>query len=103
MRRQAAVPQMIIDGDGHFVEPPGWMDAYLSEAGRELAAIHAPRGTGLDQAAGSIPEMPFGIGDALTPGGLKPGNPRGRTIDEAEPGGWNSTARLEVHDAEDIA
>lgn len=91
--------QLIIDGDGHFVEPPNWIDDHVSEKGKKLAAEHmAPR-----LEPGSTPEMPFGLGDALTPGGLKPGRPRGRTVEEAEPGGYDARARLVVHDSEDIA
>jgi len=86
---------MIIDGDGHFVEPPDWAEKYLSAEWRKKLASQAPAG---DPTAG----LPFGIGDALTPGGLKPGRPKRRTLAQAERGGFDPKERLVMHDREGI-
>jgi predicted TIM-barrel fold metal-dependent hydrolase len=99
----------IIDGDGHFVEPVGLWSEYVPLSMRDR--IHAI--TGADGYMESLVlgdhvrdyrprPHPFDKGDTLRPGGLRPGQTLGRRYEDAEPGGWDATRRLAVHDAENI-
>ena len=99
----------VIDGDGHLVEPMSLWSEYVPAAMRDR--IHAVRGgDGLvetlvigDQVRDYRPRRhPFGIGDTMTSGGLRPGRPLGRRYEEADPAGWDPVRRLAVHDAEGI-
>lgn len=104
----------IIDGDGHFVEPVALWEDYVPQGWRDRIhlvrdesghATHVVVGdfvVKLTRTSDSY-QVAWGMGDALTPGGMKEGRPRGLRFEEAEPGGWDPQRRLAVNDAEDIA
>src|SRR4051812_13265631 len=102
---------MIIDGDGHYIEPTKIWTEYLAKPFRDRAEVRFDK----DNHAQSVTldgwkicsfdstyrteHMPWGPGDVFTPGGIKPGRVKGRPYEEADPGGWDGVARLAMHDA----
>jgi predicted TIM-barrel fold metal-dependent hydrolase len=114
----------ILDGDGHYIEPPslwseylapgcrdrlrvvqeatqesvrvvlGDWDVYGMSPGRNTAAIFA-QGVA---AEGDRLTVQWGLGDVLRPGGMKAGRPANRPLAQAEPAGWSARRRLQVHD-----
>jgi predicted TIM-barrel fold metal-dependent hydrolase len=110
---------VIIDGDGHLVEPPRiWTDYVDPElraavrverdgAGGEWVqlgdtriTLHLPAGptAGIAFQRASL----YSVGDTLNPEGLDEGNPRHRPYSEAAPGGSDPHARLALHAREGI-
>ncbi len=100
---------LVIDGDGHLVEPPELWSDYVPTGMRDRIRLE-PADDGLPGrlVIGEyvlplfVAEAPFGYGDSLRPGGLKPGRVENLRYGQSEPGGWDAHKRLEVHDAEDI-
>jgi uncharacterized protein len=102
---------MIIDGDGHFVEPASMWADYIDPGLREqirvdydtegsATAVHVGALTVANLRGG--PASPWWAGDGLTPGGTWVGRARHRRLEDAHPGGWDARERLKVHDAEGI-
>jgi predicted TIM-barrel fold metal-dependent hydrolase len=109
---------VIVDADGHYVEPKSVWTDYLDpalreqvrlargeggaewvELGRSRLTLHLPAsGPGVSFQRGSL----YSVGDTLTPGGLDEGRPRHRHYDESAAGGRDPLARLAVHDAEGV-
>jgi predicted TIM-barrel fold metal-dependent hydrolase len=105
---------MIIDGDGHFIEPAKVWSEYLAKPFRERAKLkfdnegHLLR-VALDELqlctfdeTYRTKERPWGPGDIFTPGGIKPGRVKGKPYEDADPGGWDGKARIAMHDANQI-
>jgi predicted TIM-barrel fold metal-dependent hydrolase len=104
---------MLIDADGHVVEPPTLWAEYTDPAWREkvtvgrdehgdVSCIRLGREIVQNLSGFNTPSRPYGAGDSFVPGGLKAGNVCGRTLAESHPGGFDPLARLAVHDAEGI-
>jgi hypothetical protein len=108
---------MIIDCDGHVVEPMAvWTDYLETEFYPRFH--HALGPTGIETLViedhvqsqvvngsphlGSSERVRISLGDAVTPRGILPGNARNRRFDEGHPGGSHADARLAVHDDEGI-
>ena len=103
---------MIIDGDGHFVEPLSLWRDYIpatlhdrihvdcGDDGFAQRIVMGDFALPLDLGTRGAQKVPLRFGDLLTPGGMK--RDTGRRFEEAEPGGWDSEARLKVHDAEGL-
>ena len=107
---------MIIDGDGHIVEPMSVWTDYL-ETAFYPRFHHALGSTGIetmvieDHAQSTVvrgsPHLAdevvrISLGDAVTPRGILPGNARNRRFEEGHSGGFHAEARLRVHDEEGI-
>jgi predicted TIM-barrel fold metal-dependent hydrolase len=99
---------VIVDGDGHFVEPPDLWRQYVPKRWQDRVYIqYATNGQTerliigdfvLDSATGEG----FSQADSMNPGGLRHGQPRGRPFEEAAAGGLDPRDRLKVHDTEGI-
>jgi uncharacterized protein len=94
---------MIIDGDGHVVEPPTLWSEYLPRALHDRVFMSF----GGDGLAKRLVVGEFSIdvsksGDSYTPGGFKPTERKGRPLEQSSPGAWDPRARLAVHDTEHI-
>src|SRR5215213_6902904 len=99
---------MIIDGDGHFVEPlSAWTDFMdprfagrlsVTTDARGLARVVSADGFDVFDRGDGNTSSRWGIGNFFTPGGLKPGRPENLPFEAADPGGWDGRARLQVHD-----
>jgi predicted TIM-barrel fold metal-dependent hydrolase len=98
----------MLDGDGHFVEPVSLWHDYVPSRMRdrirvEYAGEHASRLVFGDYAIDLFdPGNPFGFGDSVVPGGMKPGQTLNRPFEHAEPGGWDAGRRLAFHDADGV-
>jgi uncharacterized protein len=105
--------EMIIDGDGHYLEPSGIWKEYIEPRHRDQ--VHVDLDTNgftwrvfigshklytFDEYAST--GRPWGPGDMFVPGGVKRDRATGRGFEEAEPGGWSAARRLQVHDQNDI-
>jgi predicted TIM-barrel fold metal-dependent hydrolase len=106
---------MVLDGDGHVVEPMTvWTDYLETEF---YPRFHYSRGpTGIEDfvveqhvqthVVRDSPHLTsrdrFSLGDALTPRGILPANARNRRFEEAHPGGSRPEERLKVHDSEGV-
>ncbi len=98
------------DGDGHFVEPAELWDEYVPTTMRDRVFMTRDENGYADRLVmgdvvirhQSPVDLPIGMGDWLTPGGIKPGRPKGLRYEESAPGGWNAVERLAIYDAEDI-
>lgn len=113
------MPQLIIDGDGHLVEPPEIWSRYTDPSlRRDITVEHDDTGAQWVQLGDAritlhMPARerevsfqsgaPYSVGDTLNPEGLDEGNPRQRPYAEAAPGGSDPKQRLALHDAEGIA
>lgn len=103
---------MIIDGDGHFVEPADMWEKYIAPAFRKQVQVERDESgsatsvtvgrTRVANLRGGVGSHAWTAGDGLTPGGTKTGRARGRTLEQAHPGGWDPGIRLAIHDAEGI-
>lgn len=104
---------MVIDGDGHYVEPANiWQDfidpsfrdrvsvVYDNEGGVQRVVLDDFVLCAFDKYGGT--KQPFQPGDFFTPGGIKQGSATGRRFEEAHPGGWDARVRLNVHDENGI-
>lgn len=95
----------VVDSDGHLLEPADVFDGrvdpkHLERAPRILRDAQGRQGMsllGMPVIAGA---MPFGLGDAVTPQGLK--EPQGREWDQAMPGGFDSHLRIKDMDTDGI-
>ena len=123
---------MIIDGDGHFVEPPDIWATHVDPQFRDRIYFqtdagdasqtarswslgrdrgHTPSGSGrlverfvVDDVVTTVtsPEMPFTVADTMNPHGILPGRSTHASYEQCHPGGFDPEARLAVHDAEGI-
>lgn len=123
--------QLVIDGDGHYVETPDVWDRYLDpgygdrlffETRHGGAAPAAGEQARMGMVDGDIaadavvqrlvvdgveffftrPGMPFSVGDTMTPRGIAEGVRRNRRFEDSAAGGFFGPDRLAVHDAEGI-
>jgi predicted TIM-barrel fold metal-dependent hydrolase len=108
---------MIIDGDGHYAEPLDvWRDYVSPEFRDRIYVVEGADGFGerivLDNHVqvlgasrafdGSGLAAPIGLGDYVTPAGIRPGMKCGRRWEEGAAGGWDPHERLKVHDENGI-
>jgi len=122
---------LVIDGDGHYVEPASIWAKYVDPRWRERifyatervsqGAKATERPWTLGGAGGSdggalierfvvddfethltSPEMPFTVADTMRPRGILPGRSQRGPFSECHPAGFSGEARLAVHDAEGI-
>lgn len=103
---------MIIDGDGHYLEPTDLWERYIDPAYRNRIRIDRnENGEVLRLFIGDfklyafdeyLTLFPWGPGDVFTPGGLKSGQVAHRSYEESEPGGWDAKRRLKIHDENGI-
>src|SRR4051812_45451375 len=100
----------VIDGDGHYLEPIRIWTDYVPATMRDRIRV-VPGEDGRDptvvlgdfvKTPSPVADLPVSHADLMRPGGLKPGRPSRRPYEEAEPGGFDSRIRLEMHDAEAI-
>ena len=110
---------MVIDGDGHLVEPPEIWTEYADpglredvrsesdDSGAQWIQLGDARITLQMPAREGDPSFqrgtPYSVGDTLNPEGLDEGRPRHRAYSEAAAGGSDPYARLSLHDAEGIS
>jgi len=130
LAREELTMGIVIDGDGHIVEPTRiwseyvdskWKDQifYAAESlkdGAQAAARAWPmKASGGDRSDLierfvvdgfethlTSPEMPFTVADTMHPRGILPGKRRYGPFSECHAGGFDSAERLAVHDAEGI-
>ncbi|MGE0384500.1 MAG: amidohydrolase family protein [Gammaproteobacteria bacterium] len=100
---------MVIDGDGHIVEPLSLWKQYIPRSCQDRIYVQfGEDGLGERLVVGNviwhlvIDRPGLGTGDFITPGGLKPGRPAARRWEQGEHGGFDAHARLALHDAEGI-
>jgi predicted TIM-barrel fold metal-dependent hydrolase len=113
---------VIIDGDGHLVEPTSvWRDyvdpsqrgaiqlqqdasgAQWVQLGDTRITLHLPTsGGGATPNVGFQRRSDYSVGDTLNPEGLDEGRPRHRPYSESARGGSDPHARLALHDQEGI-
>jgi len=101
---------MVVDGDGHIVEPNTLWTDYVSRAFRdriylERNAKGEAQRVVVGNAAFQVAAASEGFsspGNSVTPGGYRdPKAPR-KSWDEGDPGGFFAADRLRMHDAEGI-
>src|SRR5688572_26503761 len=98
---------VVIDGDGHLAEPIEVWTRYVDPAYRDrIRVTFDERGWMERILVGDLvirdaksPRL-WGLGDALSPGGLKEGRIKFLHHEEGHPGGHDGAARLAIHDAE---
>lgn len=97
---------LIVDGDGHYSEPfEMWARNVDPEFRDRVPRVeHTPEGETVvwphyvqRPRAGGV-----GLGDTLTPGGMREGAPRGRRWAEGQPGGFDAKLRLVDMDTDGI-
>lgn len=100
---------MIIDGDGHIVEPLSiWKDYVPRTMHERIRVDYGADGLGdrvvIDDLQFVLrdPARRYYPGDTITPGGLRDGHALKRPWERGERGGFYSDARLAMHDAEGI-
>jgi predicted TIM-barrel fold metal-dependent hydrolase len=94
---------MIIDGDGHFVEPPTlWQDYVPDKLHDSIYMRFDADGMAERLFLGEFNVKVSKYGDAFTPGGYKKEERKGRHLEEASPGAWDPQFRLRLHDEEGI-
>jgi uncharacterized protein len=104
---------LIIDGDGHYVEPTWVWDEYVPKSVQDRLFLERDEeGFGKSlvvdefavdfQMAALENWLSWGMGETFTPGGVREGNVRFRRFEEADPGGWDSKVRLATQDREHI-
>jgi predicted TIM-barrel fold metal-dependent hydrolase len=123
---------LVIDGDGHLLEPVRVWSEYLDARWRDrlyyrndadfsaLPDSHQQARAGQLRDPGtaqqtterlvidgqvivlSAPGMQYSVGDSMTPHGLARERRANRRLEEAHPGGMSGVQRLRVHDAEGI-
>jgi uncharacterized protein len=94
---------MIIDGDGHIVEPPTlWKEHLASDVHDRVYMEYGDDGLAkrliLDEFSVDVSVA----GDSYNPGGYRKEERIGRPLEAASPGAWDPRARLAVHDIEHI-
>jgi uncharacterized protein len=102
----------IIDADGHYLEPVRiWTDVPARSRDKIRIVADADGFTSqvwlgdlrvLNAEKNMSQLLPWGIGDALTPGGTWHRDKIGRRYEEAEPGGFDAEIRLRIHDENGI-
>lgn len=100
---------IVLDGDGHMVEPLEVWTRYVDPKCRDRIRVTYDRDGWMGKVfigdlliRDATAPRSWGMGDALYPGGLKEGKVKYRHFEEAHPGGFHGKDRLAVHDAEDI-
>jgi predicted TIM-barrel fold metal-dependent hydrolase len=123
---------LVIDGDGHLLEPvrvwneylePRWRDRIYYRDDAQAVVLDGSqqqiRAGQFGDAAGSsrtterlvidghvtvlsAPGMRYSVGDSMTPHGISRERRANRRLEEAHPGGMSGSERLRVHDAEGI-
>jgi uncharacterized protein len=94
---------MIIDGDGHFVEPPTlWQDYVPKKLHDRIYMRFDSDGRAERIFLGEFSVDVSKYGDSFTPGGYKPEERIGRHLEEASPGAFDPHYRLGLHDHERI-
>ncbi len=104
---------MIIDGDGHFLEPAHLWTDYVEpefasrvkverDAAGHLVRVLADDWGLIDYTSHRNMNDRWGPGNFFMPGGLKPGRPQKAPFEMADPGGSDGAARLAVQDANGI-
>jgi uncharacterized protein len=103
---------MIVDGDGHIAEPLELFEEYVSAEFRDRIFVERDADGLVRRFVWGDVEFKhprrddgtfaFGIGDGLTPGGLREGEMKFRPYEEREPGGSYPERRLQMHDEEGI-
>ena len=106
---------LIVDGDGHYVEDVASWAGYLPEGSSALAPRLEVDDHGVERfMVGDLYALParttnlmstMSIGDGLTPRDRATGRPdiRGRRIAESAPGGFDPDERLKLMDEEGIS
>jgi hypothetical protein len=124
--------KLVIDGDGHLLEPvrvwneylePRWRERiYYRDDAQAVVLDGSQQQIRTDQfgdPAGSsrttdrlvidghvtvlsAPGMLYSVGDSMTPHGISQERRQNRRLEQAHPGGMSGSGRLRVHDAEGI-
>jgi uncharacterized protein len=108
---------LIIDGDGHYFEPLHlWGDYVAPEFKDRLFVVFGKDGYGEQIVLGNHVQnlgtsesfdgrglsQPIGLGDYITPAGIRPGKMSGRHYEDGAPGGCDGAERIKVHDENGI-
>src|SRR5262245_29153692 len=103
---------MIIDADGHVSEPTEVFDDYVPSRLRDVVYAERDADGFLTRFVWGDVEFShphpddgtsaFGIGDGLTPGGLREGEMQFRRYEQRELGGSYPERRLQIHDEDGI-
>ena len=105
---------MIIDADGHTVEPVSLWREYVPKKWQDRIFLEFhPNGQARSLLVdGKVAwragneglgfKKGFSYGDGMNPGGMREWPPHDRPFEESNPGGWDPQIRLQVHDREGI-